>query len=58
MAFRQDNHIAHKQFVKLHGEELLQLGFSNQTLEYRAWTYLLEHGNGVIQHYALEPPVT
>jgi hypothetical protein len=44
MAFRQNTNQVHKQFLKASQQELLELGVPVRTLDYDAWTYLLEHG--------------
>jgi cob(I)alamin adenosyltransferase len=45
MAFRQNTNQVHKQFLKSSQQELLELGVPIRTLDYDAWTYLLEHGS-------------
>jgi hypothetical protein len=49
MAFRQNMNQAHKQFLKASQQELLELGVPVRTLDYDAWTYLLNMDTVFIQ---------
>jgi hypothetical protein len=44
MAFRQNTNQGHKSFLKSSQQELMELGVPLRTLDYDAWSYLLEHG--------------